>query len=212
MPASCCSHRAERQHQGAARLQLRYIRRRGPADRQRAACPRASRRHGRKRAAQSSRGAAPHSGRAMSWPLTTPMQRRHASAGYHCHHAGLRRGGTDDPLFPRQSRPPCRCRRHHAGLDALGFHYPGRGGCRHRRFPLVSGGAIAGRRNFARCSLTTPHPARSPDVNLADIAAQVAANRAGAAGMARVIAEWGWATVTAYMAHIRANAAEAFAG
>ncbi|WP_158800998.1 MULTISPECIES: hydantoinase B/oxoprolinase family protein [unclassified Acidisoma] len=75
-------------------------------------------------------------------------------------------------------------------------------------FLIVSGGAM--REEEFRALLTNnPHPARSPDVNLADIAAQIAANHAGAAEMARVIAEWGWATVTAYMAHIRANAAEA---
>jgi 5-oxoprolinase (ATP-hydrolysing) len=75
-------------------------------------------------------------------------------------------------------------------------------------FLLVSGGAM--RAEAFRALLTdNPYPARSPDVNLADIAAQIAANHAGAAEMARVVAEWDWPTVLAYMTHIRANAAEA---
>jgi 5-oxoprolinase (ATP-hydrolysing) len=75
-------------------------------------------------------------------------------------------------------------------------------------FLLASGGAM--RAEAFRALLTdNRYPARSPDVNLADVAAQIAANHAGAAEMARVIAEWGWRTVVAYMTHIRANAAEA---
>jgi 5-oxoprolinase (ATP-hydrolysing) len=75
-------------------------------------------------------------------------------------------------------------------------------------FLLVSDGEM--RAEAFRALLTdAPHPARSPDVNLADIAAQVAANQAGAAEMTRVIGEWGWPTVVTYMRHIRANAAEA---
>jgi 5-oxoprolinase (ATP-hydrolysing) len=75
-------------------------------------------------------------------------------------------------------------------------------------FLLVSGGKM--RAEAFRALLTGgPYPARSPDVNLADISAQIAANHAGAAEMARVISEWGWPTVVTYMSHIRANAAEA---
>ena len=52
------------------------------------------------------------------------------------------------------------------------------------------------------------HPARSPDVNVADIKAQVAANRRGVAELARVVHRFGWDTVQAYMRHVMDNAEE----
>ncbi len=51
-------------------------------------------------------------------------------------------------------------------------------------------------------------PARSPDVNVADIKAQVAANEKGVQELRRVVAEHGWATVEAYMRHVMDNAEE----
>jgi 5-oxoprolinase (ATP-hydrolysing) len=51
-------------------------------------------------------------------------------------------------------------------------------------------------------------PARSPDTNLADIAAQIAANEAAAREMGRILRDWGWPRVRAYMDHLRAHAAE----
>ncbi len=51
-----------------------------------------------------------------------------------------------------------------------------------------------------------PWPARSPDRNLADLAAQLAANARGAAELVRLVGEHGAATVSAYMAHVQANA------
>ena len=51
-------------------------------------------------------------------------------------------------------------------------------------------------------------PARSPDVNVADIKAQVAANRGGAAELERVVARHGWDVVSAYMGHVMDNAEE----
>ena len=52
------------------------------------------------------------------------------------------------------------------------------------------------------------YPARSPDVNVADIKAQVAANEKAATELVRVIAEQGWDTVRAYMRHVMDNAEE----
>lgn len=52
------------------------------------------------------------------------------------------------------------------------------------------------------------YPARSPDVNVADAKAQVAANEKGAQELVRVIAEQGWETVSAYMRHVMNNAEE----
>ena len=52
------------------------------------------------------------------------------------------------------------------------------------------------------------YPARSPDVNVADIKAQVAANQAGLGELQRVVARYGWPTVRAYMRHVMDNAEE----
>ncbi len=52
------------------------------------------------------------------------------------------------------------------------------------------------------------YPARSPDVNVADIKAQVAANNKGVQELARVEAEFGWDVVAAYMGHVMDNAEE----
>ena len=53
------------------------------------------------------------------------------------------------------------------------------------------------------------YPARSPDVNVADIKAQVAANQRGVQELARVVHQFGWDTVRAYMGHVMDNAEEA---
>ncbi|NGX15079.1 hydantoinase B/oxoprolinase family protein [Wenzhouxiangella sp. XN24] len=52
-------------------------------------------------------------------------------------------------------------------------------------------------------------PARNVEQNLADLRAQLAANRRGAAELARMMDEFGAAAVTAYMGHIQDNAAAA---
>ncbi|MCK8783120.1 hydantoinase B/oxoprolinase family protein [Roseomonas sp. NAR14] len=52
------------------------------------------------------------------------------------------------------------------------------------------------------------YPARSPDVNVADIKAQVAANEKGVQELQRTVAEFGLATVQAYMRHVMDNAEE----
>ncbi len=52
------------------------------------------------------------------------------------------------------------------------------------------------------------YPARSPDVNVADIKAQVAANEKGVQELRKVVALYGWSTVSAYMRHVMDNAEE----
>ena len=54
-------------------------------------------------------------------------------------------------------------------------------------------------------------PARNPAQNLADLGAQLAANRRGIAGLEKMLAEFGAEVVNAYMGHIQRNAAEAVA-
>ena len=50
------------------------------------------------------------------------------------------------------------------------------------------------------------YPARSPDVNVADIKAQVAANERGVQELGRVVERYGWPVVQAYMGHVMDNA------
>ncbi len=52
-----------------------------------------------------------------------------------------------------------------------------------------------------------PYPARDPDANVADLQAQIAANRAGAHLLARLLHARGRTTVLAYMQHVQDNAA-----
>jgi 5-oxoprolinase (ATP-hydrolysing) len=52
------------------------------------------------------------------------------------------------------------------------------------------------------------YPARSPDVNIADIKAQVAANETGVQELRRAVRQFGLATVRAYMHHVMDNAEE----
>ncbi|MGA5731297.1 hydantoinase B/oxoprolinase family protein [Streptomyces seoulensis] len=53
-----------------------------------------------------------------------------------------------------------------------------------------------------------PHPSRNPDTNLADLRAQIAANRKGADELGRMIEEFGLDVVQAYMRHVQDNAEE----
>ncbi len=50
------------------------------------------------------------------------------------------------------------------------------------------------------------YPARAPDVNVADIKAQLAANARGVSELSRVVAQYGWNMVQAYMRHVMDNA------
>lgn len=52
------------------------------------------------------------------------------------------------------------------------------------------------------------YPARSPDVNVADIKAQIAANQKGAQELRRVMERYGWLLVEEYMRHVVDNAEE----
>lgn len=54
-----------------------------------------------------------------------------------------------------------------------------------------------------------PYPSRNPRTNLADLRAQIAANRKGADEVARMIEDYGLDVVQAYMRHVQDNAEEA---
>jgi 5-oxoprolinase (ATP-hydrolysing) len=74
-------------------------------------------------------------------------------------------------------------------------------------FLLVDGGRFR-EAEFRDVLASARYPARSPDVNVADIKAQVAANAAGVRELLGVVARHGWPTVRAYMRHVMDNAEE----
>jgi 5-oxoprolinase (ATP-hydrolysing) len=74
-------------------------------------------------------------------------------------------------------------------------------------FLLVDGGHFR-EPEFRDLLAGARYPARSPDVNVADIKAQVAANEKGVQELKRVIGQYGWPMVSAYMRHVMDNAEE----
>jgi 5-oxoprolinase (ATP-hydrolysing) len=74
-----------------------------------------------------------------------------------------------------------------------------------RNFKLVERGVS--RFDALRELLTSgPYPSRDPGANLADITAQLAANHQGASDLARMVGQFSWPTVEAYMRHIQSAA------
>ena len=74
-------------------------------------------------------------------------------------------------------------------------------------FLLVAQGSFR-EAEFRELLASAKYPARSPDVNTADIKAQVAANEKGVQELTRVVEQYGWDTVRAYMKHVMDNAEE----
>ena len=68
--------------------------------------------------------------------------------------------------------------------------------------------ANSARPNSAHLLASATYPARSPDVNVADIKAQVAANEKGVQELRGVVARFGLEVVRAYMRHVMDNAEE----
>jgi 5-oxoprolinase (ATP-hydrolysing) len=74
-------------------------------------------------------------------------------------------------------------------------------------FLLVRGGVL--RDAELRAALGGgPWPARNPDQTIADLRAQIAANQKGVEELAAMVAQFGRATVAAYMQHVQDNAEE----
>jgi len=67
-------------------------------------------------------------------------------------------------------------------------------------------GAPGARANDRSAIRNSPYPSRSPDENLADIAAQVAANQRGVRDLREMVAHFGLEVVHAYIGHIQAAA------
>ena len=74
-------------------------------------------------------------------------------------------------------------------------------------FLLRDGGEFR-EREFRALLTGALYPARSPDTNLSDIRAQIAANEAGIRELDGVVARYSWGVVEAYMGHVMANAEE----
>jgi len=74
-------------------------------------------------------------------------------------------------------------------------------------FLLMEGGRLR-EREFRELLASGPYPARNPDVNVADIKAQIAANEAGVRELNELVARYGWNVVRAYMGHVMVNAQE----
>jgi 5-oxoprolinase (ATP-hydrolysing) len=74
-------------------------------------------------------------------------------------------------------------------------------------FLLVDGGHFR-EAAFRALLAGARYPARSPDVNVADIKAQIASNEKGVQELQRAVADYGLATVSAYMRHVMDNAEE----
>jgi len=53
-----------------------------------------------------------------------------------------------------------------------------------------------------------PHPCRNPDQNIGDLKAQIAANEKGVHEMRKMVAQFSWEVVSAYMGHVQDNAEE----
>lgn len=53
-----------------------------------------------------------------------------------------------------------------------------------------------------------PYPCRNPDQNIGDLKAQIAANEKGVHEMRKMVAQFSWEVVSAYMAHVQDNAEE----
>ncbi len=102
------------------------------------------------------------------------------------HHADI--GGTTPGSMPSDSRR----------LDEEGVVL--------RAMPIVAGGSL--RRDDILAALGGgPYPARRPADNLADLEAQIAANRTGARLLVDLLASAGRETVMAYLGHVQDNAA-----
>ena len=74
-------------------------------------------------------------------------------------------------------------------------------------FLLVDGGQFR-EAEFRHLLASATYPARSPDVNVADIKAQIAANEKGVRELRDVVARFGLDVVQAYMRHVMDNAEE----
>ena len=117
--------------------------------------------------------------------------------------------GTDEPRFFLASRA------HHAdiggitpgSMPAVSTHIDDEG-VLIDNFLLVRGGRFRGEDVLALLAGAS-YPARNPRQNIADLKAQLAANRQGIRELEKAVARYGMPTVQAYLRFVRENAAQA---
>ena len=148
--------------------------------------------------------------RARSGPATSThqraLQRRHAYAGHHRVHAGVRRA-QENPVLGGFARPSRRHRRHCARLDVAHRDHDRQEGIYIDNFKLVDRGQFREREMYALLT-RAKYPARNPLQNVNDLKAQIAANEKGAQEMRKMVAQFTLPVVHAYMQHVQDNAAE----
>src|SRR4029079_16953819 len=74
-------------------------------------------------------------------------------------------------------------------------------------FKLVDQGRFR-ERELNELLLGAKHPARNPQQNINDLKAQIAANEKGVRELKKIIGDFGFDVVKAYMGHVQDNAAE----
>ena len=189
---AAAEHRLLGQHQGAARLLLRAVRRRRQPDRQRAAHAGApgldGREHQDRDRAQPGRCAPgdvyvlndPYNGGThlpdvtVVTPVFLEAERREAARSTSAsrgHHADI--GGITPGSMPPVSTT------HRRGGRAV------------RQLPAGATTAGCARPSCARCWRRRRYPARNPDQNLADLRAQIAANEKGVQELRAMVAQFG---------------------
>ena len=194
------------EHQGAARLLVRAVRRGRRPGRQRAAHARAPRID--ERVDQDGDRAQRRASEARRCVRTErPVSRRHPSARRDGRDARVRRRRTG-VLFYVASRG------HHADIGGV---TPGsmppfstrieEEGVQIDNVTLVAEGRF---REAEMLALLTggSHPARNPRQNLADLRAQIAANETGVRELHKMIEQFGLPVVQAYMRHVQDNGEE----
>jgi len=81
-------------------------------------------------------------------------------------------------------------------------------GIRFTNFELVSRGKF-NESSVREALRSSDYPARNPDQNIADLKAQIAANKRGTEQVLRLVEHFGASTVQSYMGHVQNNAEEA---
>jgi 5-oxoprolinase (ATP-hydrolysing) len=122
------------------------------------------------------------------------------------------------PVFTQEATPPLfyvASRGHHADIGGI---TPGsmpphsqtieQEGILFDNFQLVKKGIFC-QAELLEALTQAAYPARNPDQNIADLQAQIAANERGVSELQRTIAQFGLATVQAYMQHVQDNAERA---
>ena len=116
--------------------------------------------------------------------------------------------GDELVFFTAVARASRRCRRHHPGLDAARQHDHRRRRACCSTISSWSRTASCARRRCWRCCAPGHGPVRNVTQNVADLQAQVASCQRGANELAKMVAQFGLATVRAYMGHVQDNAEE----